>query len=128
MAALSRRNSTISTISEQQETPKKSLEARVSINSDTAIPGMTIFNWFTEPQLYLIACIYMSTKVFMNASMSYIPLYIQHTLKLESMYVALIPFVIYVTGFIASILLKYLTKRVGFKLGYAISAGVGLCK
>ena len=93
-----------------------------------AAPTMAIHNYCLEPQFYLIACVYMATKVFVNVSMSYMPLYIQHTLHLENIYVALIPLVMYVTGFIVSITLRFLTRRVGFMLVFAISCGIGVCK
>ncbi len=107
----------------------KSLETTNSSTTKIDSPiKMTIFKWFLEPQFYLIASVYLATRLFINISVSFISLYMQHTLKMESIYVALIPLVMYVTGFIISILLKLLTNRIGFKLAYALSCLMGICK
>jgi hypothetical protein len=33
--------------------------------------------WFTEPQFYIVALLYMSTRLFVNLSQAYMPLFIQ---------------------------------------------------
>ena len=38
---------------------------------------MRIRDWFKEPQFYLIAGVYMSTRLFVNLSQAYLPLYLQ---------------------------------------------------
>jgi Na+/melibiose symporter-like transporter len=87
---------------------------------------MGIFKWFLEPQFYLIACVYMVTRLFVNISNSYIPLYLQHSLGLENIFVAVVPLVMYISGLIVSIVLKFLTKRYGFKLAFALSCLIGV--
>ena len=93
-----------------------------------SIQRMRILHWFKEPQLYLVALIYTTTRLFVNVSNSYMTLYLQHSLKLENIYVAVIPLVMYVTGFLTSIILKFLTKRFGFKVSFALSCVIGLGK
>lgn len=34
-------------------------------------------DWFREPQLYQVAGVYMATRLFVNLSQAYIPLYLQ---------------------------------------------------
>ena len=53
--------------------------------------AMTIFGWFKEYQLYQIAVIYMSSRFFNNISQSYLPLFLQMTLKLHASYIATVP-------------------------------------
>lgn len=87
---------------------------------------MGISKWFLEPQFYLMALIYMATRIFVNISQSYISFYLQYTISLPSDYIAIIPLVMYVAGFGVSILLRCATNRVGFKIVFVISCIVGL--
>ena len=57
--------------------------------------AMTIFGWFKEYQLYQIAVIYMSSRFFNNISQSYLPLFLQMTLKLHASYIATVPLVMF---------------------------------
>ena len=57
--------------------------------------AMTIFGWFKEYQLYQIAVIYMSSRFFNNISQSYLPLFLQMTLKLRASYIATVPLVMF---------------------------------
>ena len=41
------------------------------------VEPMGIKDWFKEPQFYQIAGVYMSTRLFVNLSQAYIPLYLQ---------------------------------------------------
>ena len=51
------------------------------INGETVqrdlVEPMGILDWFKEPQFYQIAGVYMSTRLFVNLSQAYIPLYLQ---------------------------------------------------
>ena len=87
---------------------------------------MGIFKWFLKPSFYLVAIVYMVTRLFVNVSNSYISLYIQSTLNLEPVFVAMVPLVMYIAGFIISVFLKFLTKRIGFKASFALSCLIGL--
>ena len=96
---------------------------------------MAILDWFMEPQFYLVACIYMSARLFVNVSQSYITFYVQYTvthtdaIKLEwSTMIALIPMIIFLSGFIVSMVLKFITDKFGHKIAFIGSCVVGLCK
>ena len=41
------------------------------------VQPMSITDWFSEPQFYLIAGVYMSTRLFVNLTQAYLPLYLQ---------------------------------------------------
>ena len=41
------------------------------------VEPMRIIDWLREPQFYQIAGVYMSTRLFVNLSQAYIPLYLQ---------------------------------------------------
>ena len=63
-------------------------------------------DWFREPQFYQVAAVYMATRLFVNLSQAYIPLYLQESLELESKFVAIIPLVMYCSGFVTSFGMK----------------------
>ena len=90
---------------------------------------MKIWDWFMEPQFYLVACIYMSARLFVNVSQSYITFYVQYTVSgLGDTMIAVIPMIIFVAGFIVSVVLKFFTDRFGNKIAFVGSCVVGLCK
>jgi len=87
---------------------------------------MTILDWFKEPQFYQVAGIYMSTRLFVNLSQAYIPLYLQITLQLHSSYVATVPLVMFLFGFATSTCMKYINRRVGRKATFIIGCLIGI--
>lgn len=89
------------------------------------IRRMNVIDWFYEPQFYLVAGVYMTTRLVVNLSQAYIPLYLQvlfndqwllyvHnlvfllqvSLQLNASYVAIIPLVMFIFGLITSTLMK----------------------
>ena len=89
---------------------------------------MGLLSWFLEPQFYLIACVAMTAFLFRVISISYMPLYIQHTLHLDSIYIALVPLVMDATGFIVALPLKLVANRLGFKFAFVLSCVLGIGK
>ena len=87
---------------------------------------MGIKDWLLEPQLYQVACVYMSARLFVNTTQSYIPLYLQDCLKLKADYVAVIPVIMYATGFCVSIAMKPITRYIGLKYAFAIACAIGI--
>ena len=86
---------------------------------------MKIVDWLREPQLYQVAFLYMCTRLFVNLSQTYMPLYLNVSLQLPQMYVAIIPMVMYVSGIFISIVTKSVSKRLGKKFAYGISCLLG---
>ena len=71
----------------------------------------------------------MSARLFVNVSQSYITYYVQYTVVgLSNDMIAVIPLVIFVSGFIVSIILKFITDRFGHKIAFVGSCVIGLCK
>ena len=89
------------------------------------VQPMGVLDWFREPQFYLVAGVYMSTRLFVNLSQAYLPLYLQESLELRSTYVATIPLVMYSSSFMVSRVMKFLNNKAGRKLSYLIGAIVG---
>jgi len=101
------------------------VDGRGSIQTDLVVP-MTIKAWFLEPQFYQVAGVYMSTRLFVNLSQAYMPLYLIESLKLHSTYIAIIPLVMFVAGFVMSFLMKPLNRLAGRKITYLLGAAVGV--
>ena len=89
------------------------------------VQWMGIGDWFQEPQFYQVAGVYMSTRLFVNLSQAYLPLYLQESLELRSTYVATIPLVMYSSSFVVSRLMKVLNNKAGRKISYILGALIG---
>lgn len=109
----------------------KEKPARVTSNSletsqnhiQTSHSRMVWKDWLKCSQFYQVAGIYMCTRLMVNVSQVYIPLYVTDTLGLSKNYVALIPLVVYLSGFVvSSIVVKPLNKLMGRKMTFFIAA------
>lgn len=76
--------------------------------------------WLKEHQFYQIAVIYMATRLIVNISQVYLPMYLTESIELDKDSIANIPLIVYVSGFITSLLMKYINKLSGRKLTYFI--------
>ena len=106
---------------EVQLTPQPSV-----VVNQRAVEPMSIMNWVSEPQFYQVAVIYMSTRLFVNISQAYIPLYIQHTLSLKPVSIAGIPLIMFLSGFVVSLINKPITRLIGRKWSMALGCTIGL--
>ncbi|XP_054718496.1 major facilitator superfamily domain-containing protein 12-like [Uloborus diversus] len=89
-------------------------------------PHLTWKDWFSQPQFYMIALLYMATRLYVNLSQVYIPPYIQDSLELHKDKVAIIPLVIYVSGFISSFFMKFLNGLLGKKVTYFLGSSLAM--
>ena len=110
---------------QQSSTDEVQSQPEITSNSNS----ISIIAWFKEHQLYQIAGIYMSTRLFVNLSQAYIPLYLQVTLQLHAQYVATVPLTIFISGFITSFFLKTANDNLGGKVTYLLGgiAGITAC-
>lgn len=76
--------------------------------------------WLKQPSFYQVALLYMSTRLMANLSQTYISMYLIYTLKLEKKFIATIPLVIYVSGFLSSFIMKPINKLIGKSLTYFV--------
>lgn len=85
--------------------------------------------WFRRPIFYQMALLYMCTRLVVNLSQVYLPMYLTDTLKLGKMYIAIIPLVVYVSGFFAAVLTKPITKVLRNEVVYMVGSllVVGAC-
>ncbi|XP_053405307.1 major facilitator superfamily domain-containing protein 12-like isoform X2 [Mercenaria mercenaria] len=82
--------------------------------------------WLKEHQFYQVAVIYMSTRLVVNISQVYLPIYLVETIKLDKDSIAIIPLIVYVSGFVTSLLMKYINAAVGRKVTFLIGVGFAI--
>ncbi|XP_040393230.1 major facilitator superfamily domain-containing protein 12 isoform X3 [Cygnus olor] len=67
-----------------------------------------------------VAVLYMATRLIVNLSQTYIAMYLTNSLLLPKKYIATIPLVLYVSGFLSSFLMKPVNKWIGRNLTYFV--------
>ncbi|KFP80102.1 Major facilitator superfamily domain-containing protein 12, partial [Acanthisitta chloris] len=67
-----------------------------------------------------VAVLYMCTRLIVNLSQTYIAMYLTNSLQLSKKYIATIPLVMYVSGFLSSLLMKPVNKWIGRNLTYFV--------
>ncbi|KAL4608216.1 major facilitator superfamily domain-containing protein 12 [Arapaima gigas] len=77
-------------------------------------------HWLKETAFYQVAFLYMSTRLIVNLSQTYISMYLTNSLLLPKKYIATIPLVMYVSGFVCSLLMKPLSKLIGRSMTYFV--------
>ncbi|XP_071348209.1 major facilitator superfamily domain-containing protein 12-like [Trachinotus anak] len=76
--------------------------------------------WLQQPSFYQVALLYMSTRLIVNLSQTYISMYLINTLGLPKNFIATIPLVMYLSGFLSSFIMKPLSKLIGKCLTYFV--------
>ncbi|XP_017295090.1 major facilitator superfamily domain-containing protein 12 [Kryptolebias marmoratus] len=76
--------------------------------------------WLKQPSFYQVALLYMSTRLIVNLSQTYISMYLINTLGLPKNFIATIPLVMYVSGFLSSFIMKPVSKHIGKCLTYFV--------
>ena len=60
-----------------------------------------------------MALLYMSTRLIVNMTQVYFPMYLTDTLELDKSSIALVPLISYISGFLATFPLRYLNRKFG---------------
>nr|CAB3263794.1 major facilitator superfamily domain-containing protein 12-like [Phallusia mammillata] len=76
------------------------------------------YDWFKKPMFYQTAMLYMCTRLVVNLSQVYIPMYLTDTLKLHKQYIAVVPLVVYLSGFLAAVLVRPVTSFISQEVVY----------
>ncbi|XP_018014203.1 major facilitator superfamily domain-containing protein 12-like [Hyalella azteca] len=87
---------------------------------------MRKIDWFKQFPFYLVAVLYMATRLYVNLYQVYIPLFVQDTICLAKTAVATVPFTMYLAGFFGSLVMKKLNKVIGRKGTFATGCVIGL--
>ena len=96
--------------------------------SPNPVKKMQTYEWFLEPQFYLVTCLYMAARLFINLSQTYITFYVQYALQLSQDMLAIIPMVIFISGFTISVVLGYVVAKFGYRIPFLISCVIGMGK
>ncbi|XP_008581114.1 PREDICTED: major facilitator superfamily domain-containing protein 12 [Galeopterus variegatus] len=75
-------------------------------------------HWLREPAFYQVGVLYMTTRLIVNLSQTYMAMYLTYSLKLPKRFIATIPLVMYLSGFVSSLLMKPVNKCIGRNLTY----------
>lgn len=80
-------------------------------------------------EVYQVAVVYMSTRLFVNLSQVFIPLYLHETLNMVASALALIPLIMFVGSFLTSLTIEKLNRIFGRRMSYIIGTlmGVSAC-
>ncbi|KAJ8418961.1 hypothetical protein AAFF_G00004600 [Aldrovandia affinis] len=92
-------------------------------NSPKSTPPRSLLqwkDWLREPSFYQVAFLYMCTRLIVNLSQTYISMYLLNSLLLPKNYIATIPLVMYVSGFVTSLVMKPVSKLVGISMTYFV--------
>ncbi|XP_066430612.1 major facilitator superfamily domain-containing protein 12 isoform X2 [Eleutherodactylus coqui] len=104
-----------------QRLPESDDEHRdVNEFSSSPEPLLLWKHWLVEPSFYQVALLYMCTRLIVNLSQTYIAVYLTYSLHLPKKYIATIPLVMYVSGFVSSFLMKPINKYIGRNMTYFI--------
>ncbi|KAJ7992946.1 hypothetical protein DPEC_G00267350 [Dallia pectoralis] len=77
-------------------------------------------NWLHEPSFYQVALLYMCTRLIVNLSQTYISMYLINSLLLPKNFIATIPLVMYVSGFVCSLAMKPANKLMSTSVTYLL--------
>jgi hypothetical protein len=69
-----------------------------------------------DVRLYQVAMVYMATRLFVNLTQVYIPLYLHESLDMSAESLAVIPLVMFVASFTMSLLVNGINKKCGRKV------------
>lgn len=83
-------------------------------------PAFQWKHWLREPSFYQMAFLYMCTRLIVNLSQTFVSVYLTNSLMLPKNYIATIPLVMFVSGFVCSLVMKPLSKCVGINMSYLV--------
>ncbi|XP_056637557.1 major facilitator superfamily domain-containing protein 12-like [Diorhabda sublineata] len=86
----------------------------------------TIGDLFKTIEIYRIAVVYMSSRLFINLSQVFIPLYLHESLDMNASSLALVPLVMYVGSFVTSLLVETVNGVFGRSSTYTLGSFLGI--
>ncbi|XP_076444080.1 major facilitator superfamily domain-containing protein 12-like [Babylonia areolata] len=79
-----------------------------------------VCEWFCDIRFYQVALIYMCTRLYVNISQVYLPMYLTESIKLDKVTIANVPLVCYASSFLTSTVLKVVDRQLGRELTYVV--------
>lgn len=95
-------------------------------NGSSCTSSRTILSLLKDVQLYQVACVYMPTRLFVNLSQIYVPLYLHKSLNMPATSLAIIPLIMCLSSFIMSLLIERLNTKLGRKISYCFGVFFGI--
>lgn len=86
----------------------------------------TIRDLFKTSEIYRIAVVYMSSRLFINLSQVFIPMYLHETLDMTASSLALVPLIMYIGSFVTSLLIESINRFLGRSLTYTLGTILGI--
>jgi Na+/melibiose symporter-like transporter len=77
-----------------------------------------VIDLLLSPEVYQVAVVYMSTRLFVNLTQVFIPLYLHETLDMAASALALIPLIMFIGSFMTSMIIEKLNRYLGRKVSY----------
>ncbi|KAJ8278552.1 hypothetical protein GJAV_G00088830 [Gymnothorax javanicus] len=77
-------------------------------------------HWLREPAFYQVSFLYMCSRLMANLSQAYIPMYLLNSLLLPKKYIATVPLVMYLSGFLSSLVMKPASRWIGACMTYFV--------
>lgn len=87
------------------------------------VPQLTIWQWLKRVDFYAVAVLYGCARLVGNLLMVYSPFYVIYTLRLEEAWLARLPLLLYLAGFLITFLVKVLCK---YNVAYPYFLGIFL--
>ncbi|KAK0139704.1 Major facilitator superfamily domain-containing protein 12 [Merluccius polli] len=81
-------------------------------------PPLRWRHWLQQPSFYQVAFLYMCTRLMVNMSQTYVSVYLTDSLLLPKDSIATIPLVMYLSGFVSSLVMKPIARLIGTSMSY----------
>ena len=89
---------------------------------------MNPIEWLRHFEFYLVGICYLSSRLIYMTSISYIVYYVKFTLLLETKFKAVVPLVMFSSGFVMAAIVEGLRKHIGMKIIFLVACTLGLGK
>ncbi|RLN74059.1 hypothetical protein BBJ28_00000370 [Nothophytophthora sp. Chile5] len=88
----------------------------------TSSDRMTWSAWFKIGMFYEVGVVYMCTRLVVNVTQVFISFYLIVTLQMSATSIAIVPLLVYISGFLATFFLRYLNESLGRTGSFALGA------
>lgn len=90
--------------------------------SDPNIGTMTWRDWLHNRVFYAVAAVYMLTRMVVNLSQVYVPIFLLHTVSMPSFSLALVPMLMYIFSFLMTMKQSDVDRKLGRRKSFALGA------
>ncbi|GMF40511.1 unnamed protein product [Phytophthora fragariaefolia] len=90
----------------------------------TSSDKMTWSCWFKLGMFYEVGLVYMCTRLVVNVTQVFISFYLIVTLDMSATSIAIVPLLVYLSGFLATFFLRYLNESLGRTGSFALGAAL----